>query len=81
MTVVENRFVDQSVCLYVNPPIVARQRLAKNVTAATNTHATIGNLLDASFLVPEIEVWLFFRTKRTIATQQTAFFIVTAVIA
>jgi hypothetical protein len=30
-----------SVCLYANPPIVAKQRLAKNVTAATNTHATI----------------------------------------
>jgi hypothetical protein len=31
----------QSVCLYVYPPIAARQRLGKNVTAATNTHATI----------------------------------------
>jgi hypothetical protein len=27
----------QSVCLYVYPLIVARQRLGKNVTAATNT--------------------------------------------
>jgi hypothetical protein len=27
----------QSVCLYVYPPIVARQRLRKNVTSATNT--------------------------------------------
>jgi hypothetical protein len=26
----------QTVCLYVYPPIVARQRLGKNVTAATN---------------------------------------------
>jgi hypothetical protein len=32
-----------------NPPIVARQRLGKNVTAATNTQATIEELLDASF--------------------------------
>jgi hypothetical protein len=32
-----------------NPPIVARQRLGKNVTAVTNTHATIEELLDASF--------------------------------
>jgi hypothetical protein len=31
----------QSVCLYVYPPMVPRQRLGKNVTAATNTHATI----------------------------------------
>jgi hypothetical protein len=39
----------QSVCLYLYPPVVARQRLGKNVTAATNTHATIEELLDASF--------------------------------
>jgi hypothetical protein len=32
-----------------NPLIVARQRLCKNVTAVTNTHATIEELLDASF--------------------------------
>jgi hypothetical protein len=36
-----------SVCVY--PPIVARQRLGRNVTAVTNTHATIEELLDASF--------------------------------
>jgi hypothetical protein len=41
----------QSVCLYVYPPIVAKQRLGKNVTAATNTHATIEELLGASFSV------------------------------
>jgi hypothetical protein len=28
----------QSVCLYVYIPVVGRQRLGKNVTAATNTH-------------------------------------------
>jgi hypothetical protein len=51
----------QSVCLYVyppviarqwlskNPPIIARERLGKNVTAAVNTHATIEELLDVSF--------------------------------
>jgi hypothetical protein len=39
----------QSVCLYVYPPIVARQRLGKNVTTAKNTHAAIEKLLDASF--------------------------------
>jgi hypothetical protein len=32
-----------------NHPIVARQRLSRNVTAVTNTHATIEELLDASF--------------------------------
>jgi hypothetical protein len=32
-----------------NPPIVARQRLCRNVTAVTNAHATIQELLDASF--------------------------------
>jgi hypothetical protein len=32
-----------------NPPIVARQRLDRNITAVTNTHATIEELLDASF--------------------------------
>jgi hypothetical protein len=31
--------------------IVARQRLGKNVTAATNTHAKIEELLDASFSI------------------------------
>jgi hypothetical protein len=34
-----------------NPPIVARKRLGRNVTAVTNTHATIEELLDASFSV------------------------------
>jgi hypothetical protein len=32
-----------------NPPIVARQRLGRKVTAVTNTHATIEELLDPSF--------------------------------
>jgi hypothetical protein len=36
-------------CVYVYPPIAARQRLSKNVTAATITHATTEQLLDASF--------------------------------
>jgi hypothetical protein len=34
----------QPVCLYVYPHIIARQRLDKNVTTATNTHATIEKL-------------------------------------
>jgi hypothetical protein len=32
-----------------NLPIIAMQWLGRNVTAATNTHATIEELLDASF--------------------------------
>jgi hypothetical protein len=34
-----------------NPLIAARQRLRRNFTAVTNTHATIEELLDASFSV------------------------------
>jgi hypothetical protein len=34
-----------------NPPIVARQRIGRNVTALTNTHATLEELLDASFSI------------------------------
>jgi hypothetical protein len=34
-----------------NTPIVARQRLCRNISAATNTHATIEETLDASLLV------------------------------
>jgi hypothetical protein len=37
------------VCLYVYLPIFARQRLGKEVIEATNTHATIEELLDVSF--------------------------------
>jgi hypothetical protein len=36
------------VCLRI-PLIIARQRLGRNVTAVTNTHATIEGLLYASF--------------------------------
>jgi hypothetical protein len=44
----------QSLCLYVSvyvSSIVARQRLGKKVIAATNTHATIEELLDVSFSI------------------------------
>jgi hypothetical protein len=37
-----------SLCLYMYPPIVASQRLGKNVTAATNKHEKM-ELLDAFF--------------------------------
>jgi hypothetical protein len=36
-------------CVSVYSPIVAMHRLGRNVTAVTNTHATIEELLDASF--------------------------------
>jgi hypothetical protein len=39
----------RSVCLYVHPSIVARQRVGKNVTKETNTHATMEEQLHASF--------------------------------
>jgi hypothetical protein len=32
-----------------NLPIIARQRLGRDITAVMNTHATIEELLDASF--------------------------------
>jgi hypothetical protein len=39
----------QSVCLYVYPFFIAKQRLGVNVTAALNTYATMAELFDASF--------------------------------
>jgi hypothetical protein len=44
----------QSVCLCVYTPIVARQRLGKIVTEATNTHATIEELLGESFFMRSV---------------------------
>jgi hypothetical protein len=44
----------QSLCLYVYPYNVAGQMLGRNVTAATNTHSTIEELLDASFLMRSV---------------------------
>jgi hypothetical protein len=44
-----------SVCVSVCfPPIVARQRLARNVTAAVNTQAPIEKLLNASFYMRSV---------------------------
>jgi hypothetical protein len=42
----------QTVCLYV---YVATQWLAKNVTAAKNTHATMEELLNASFSMRSVD--------------------------
>jgi hypothetical protein len=41
----------QSVCLYVNLLTVPTQRIGKDVTTATKTHATIEEFLDASFSI------------------------------
>jgi hypothetical protein len=46
----EGKFIPPSL-LGKNPLIVARRRLGRNVTAVTNTHATIEELLDASFSI------------------------------
>jgi hypothetical protein len=43
-----------SVCMYMFPLIIARQRLFKNVTSATNTHVTIEELLDTSFSLQSV---------------------------
>jgi hypothetical protein len=45
----------QSVCPYMYLPIVARQRLGKNVTAAMQTHATLEELLDAPFSMRSVK--------------------------
>jgi hypothetical protein len=39
----------RSRCCLCIPPIVAKERLGRNVTEVTNTHATVEELLDASF--------------------------------
>jgi hypothetical protein len=38
-----------SMSVYPSPPMVARKRPGKNVTAATKTQATVEELLDLSF--------------------------------
>jgi hypothetical protein len=40
---------NQSLCLYVYSLLVARQRFDKNVTATTDTHATVEELLYTLF--------------------------------
>jgi hypothetical protein len=44
----------QSLCPYVYPSLISRQRLGKIVTAALNTQATIDDLLDASFFMRSV---------------------------
>jgi hypothetical protein len=43
-----------SLCLYAYPFTVVRQRLGKNVIAATNTHATIEEFLNASLSMQSV---------------------------
>jgi hypothetical protein len=53
-----------------NPLIVARQRLGRNVTSVTNTHATVKELLDASF-----SMWLVsYQRKYVISSFQNFLF-------
>jgi hypothetical protein len=59
----------KSVCLYVYPPFVARQRLGTNVTAATNTHA-MEELLARRFLRGPCRI----RGKYTISSSQNVLF-------
>jgi hypothetical protein len=44
----------QSVCLYVYPPIFARQQLGENVTETMNTHGRVEEPLNASFSVQPV---------------------------
>jgi hypothetical protein len=75
---------DRSVCLYLypllvarcrlgkNPSIVAKQRLGKNITAATNTQATIEELLGASFLCGPCRIK---ESKRSVLPRSSCLFI------
>jgi hypothetical protein len=56
-----------SICV---SPIVARQRLGKDVTAATNTHATIEEMLDASFSTRSVS----YQRKYVIGSSQNFLF-------
>jgi hypothetical protein len=44
----------QPVCLYVYPTVIARQRLGKKLTAATNIQAIIRGFLKASFYLQSV---------------------------
>jgi hypothetical protein len=58
-----------------NRPIVARQRLSKSITAATNTHATIEELLDASFSMRSVSC----QGKQVIKSSQNILFFLSIV--
>jgi hypothetical protein len=53
-----------------NPRIVAWQQLDRNVTAVTNTHATIEELLDVSFLMWPVS----YQGKQAISSSQNFLF-------
>jgi hypothetical protein len=50
----------------VYPPVVARQRVSRNVTAVTSTHARTDELLDASFSMLPCRI----RGKQEISSSQ-----------
>jgi hypothetical protein len=52
-----------------NPPIIARQRLGKSVTVATNTHTTMEELLDAL-----LSMWSMYQRKQAIRSSQNFLF-------
>jgi hypothetical protein len=58
------------VCFCVFPPIVARQRLGRNVTAVPNIHATIEELLDAPFSMWSVS----YQKKQAISFSQNFLF-------
>jgi hypothetical protein len=41
------------------PPIIARQRLGRTITSVTNTHATIEELLDSSFSMSYLNLFVY----------------------
>jgi hypothetical protein len=53
-----------------NPSIVARPPLGRNVTAVTNIHASIEELLDASFLMWPVS----YQGKQAISSSQNFLF-------
>jgi hypothetical protein len=70
-----------STAYFINPPIrlcvypfVARQRLGKNITAATNTHVTIKELSDGSFTKRSV----LYEGKWAISSSQNFLFSVNA---
>jgi hypothetical protein len=59
-----------SLCLYMYPTLAATQRLRKNVIAATNTHATIDESLDASSSMRSV----LYQGKYAISSSQNVLF-------
>jgi hypothetical protein len=58
-------------CLYVYPTIIARQRLGKKITAATNTQTILEELFSAG-LYSEVEGCLLLTAVREVPLPATA---------